>query len=229
MAPVMLWDFDGTLASRRQGWSATIAELARQAGHALSTEQVRPHLAGRFPWEQPADDHRAYAEPEAWWHRMTTGIAGAYRACGLSDPLARDLAGQFRHAYLDISQWQLFPDTIPALEALSGLGWIHVVCSNHVPELPALVESLGLRSHLARVVSSALVGWEKPNPVIYRAALAGLARPEQAWMVGDNYEADVAGPQKLGIRAILVRREHPSATHQCPDLLAVAETLCGLA
>lgn len=225
MAPVMLWDFDRTLAYRNDGWSATMAALARQAGHPLETEEVRPHLERAFPWERPEEDHRAYCEPAAWWRRMVNEIASAYSACGLNAALAERLAGQFRQAYLDLSQWHVYPDTIPALRALSEAGWVHVVCSNHVPELPELIKALGLATHLERVVSSALVGWEKPNPAIYRAALEGLAPPEEAWMAGDSYKADVAGPAKLGIRTVLVRREHPDAQRQYPDLLALAQSL----
>ncbi len=225
MTPVMLWDFDGTLGRRKEGWSATMATLAHDAGHELQTDQIRPQLAGAFPWDRPQEDHRGYVEADAWWRRMSRGIARAYEGCGLSAALSEHLATQFREAYLDLSQWELFTDAAPTLEALSSRGWVHVVCSNHVPELPDLVKALGLAKHLKRVISSALVGWEKPHPAIYRAALAGLALPDQAWMAGDNIEADVLGPQRLGIRAVLVRGQHPSATHQCPDLPALVEFL----
>lgn len=225
MAPVMLWDFDRTLAYREEGWSATTAAVARQAGYPLETEDVRPHLVGAFPWERPEKDHRSLCAPDTWWARMTARIAGAYRGCGLPDELVEELAGRFRAAYLDLTRWHVYPDTVPALRALSKAGWTHVVCSNHVPELPELIKGLGLAPLLERVISSALVGWEKPNPAIYHAALEGLAPPEEAWMAGDNYTADVAGPERLGIQAILVRSEHPAAARQCPDLLALAQRL----
>jgi putative hydrolase of the HAD superfamily len=225
MPRVMLWDFDRTLAYRDVGWSATMAELAIAEGVSLDPDAVRPHLAGAFPWDRPDADHRCFREAEAWWARMSAGIAEAYRACGVRDGLADTLAAGFRTAYLDPERWHVYGDTIPALQALEHAGWVHVICSNHVPELPQLVHALGLADCVKRVVSSALVGWEKPNPAIYRAALEGLARPSEAWMAGDNYEADVAGPQHLGIRGILVRREHPDAVVQYDDLATLAERL----
>ena len=46
-------------------------------------------------------------------------------------------------------------------------------------------------------------GVGKPDPRIFRAALEAVdAAPEDAWMVGDNLERDVAGAQALGIRGI---------------------------
>jgi HAD superfamily hydrolase (TIGR01458 family) len=46
----------------------------------------------------------------------------------------------------------------------------------------------------------------KPSPAYFDAALAALdAEPGLTWMVGDDIEADVAGAQKCGMRAVLVR------------------------
>ncbi len=46
-------------------------------------------------------------------------------------------------------------------------------------------------------------GLGKPDQRVYRFALDQLkARPEEAWMVGDHLEWDVAAPQRLGIRGI---------------------------
>jgi len=225
MPRVMLWDFDRTLAYRDVGWSATMVELAAAEGVSLDPDDVRPHLAGAFPWDRPEADHRSFRESDAWWTRMSAGIADAYRSCGLQDRLADTLATRFRAAYLNMERWHVYGDTIPALHALKHAGWVHVICSNHVPELPQLVQSLGLAGCVKRVVSSALLGWEKPNPAIYRAAIEGLASPDETWMAGDNYEADVAGPERLGIRGILVRREHPDAVVQYCDLATLAESL----
>ncbi|WP_374020899.1 HAD-IA family hydrolase [Paenibacillus thiaminolyticus] len=38
-------------------------------------------------------------------------------------------------------------------------------------------------------VKSALVGYEKPNPMIFLHALQETGEPEKVWMIGDNIEA----------------------------------------
>jgi putative hydrolase of the HAD superfamily len=49
------------------------------------------------------------------------------------------------------------------------------------------------------------VGFGKPDPRIYRRALSELdITPDQAWMVGDNLEWDVAGAQREGIVGIWI-------------------------
>ncbi len=67
------------------------------------------------------------------------------------------------------------------------------------------LEAFGLLGHFADCrLSSADVGFLKPHPAIFEAALQCLdARPDEAVFVGDNPEADVAGAQGVGMRAVL--------------------------
>ena len=49
------------------------------------------------------------------------------------------------------------------------------------------------------------MGVGKPDEIVYRYALSKLrAKAEEAWMVGDNLEWDVAAPQRLGLRGVWV-------------------------
>jgi putative hydrolase of the HAD superfamily len=60
------------------------------------------------------------------------------------------------------------------------------------------------------IISSAAVGWGKPDPRILRAVLRpwGLP-PEAAVMVGDSLAADIAGAAALGMRSILLTAALP--------------------
>jgi len=54
-------------------------------------------------------------------------------------------------------------------------------------------------------VYSCTAGVVKPHPAIYRQALDALdVAPAEAIFVGDRLAVDVAGPQKIGMRAVLV-------------------------
>ena len=49
------------------------------------------------------------------------------------------------------------------------------------------------------------MGVGKPEEIVYRYALSKLkVKPEDAWMVGDNLEWDVAAPQRLGLHGVWV-------------------------
>ena len=85
-----------------------------------------------------------------------------------------------------------------------------MILSNHVPELPSIVDGIGLGSLIDEVYTSAATGYEKPNPESYRIALGGES-PADCFMVGDNVDADVLGAEKVGLPAILVRNPSPYA------------------
>ena len=63
----------------------------------------------------------------------------------------------------------------------------------------------GLLEYLPVRVYSCVVGVVKPHPNIYRQALDKLdVVPAEAVFVGDKLAVDIAGPQKIGMRAVLV-------------------------
>jgi HAD superfamily hydrolase (TIGR01458 family) len=56
----------------------------------------------------------------------------------------------------------------------------------------------------AAEVAATVLG--KPSPAYFGAALEALdADPDQAWIVGDDLESDVAGGQQAGLHTVLVR------------------------
>ena len=55
-----------------------------------------------------------------------------------------------------------------------------------IPELSEIVECLGLMEYIDICISSANVGFEKPNPKIFQHAIEMAGNPEIVWMVGDS-------------------------------------------
>jgi putative hydrolase of the HAD superfamily len=88
----------------------------------------------------------------------------------------------------------------PVLERLARRYRLGVV-SNFTGNLKPCLDELGLARFFAVLSDSTVVGWSKPDPRIFRHTLAALgASPERAWMVGDNFEADIRGAAVLGLR-----------------------------
>ncbi|WP_405859014.1 HAD-IA family hydrolase [Streptomyces sp. NBC_01515] len=204
---VVLWDFDGTLAFRDGRWRGCLVEALDEVapGHGVVAADVAPGLRDGFPWHRPESGHPELSTPDAWWGALQPLFVKAYAGAGVEARLAALAASRVRARYIDASRWTVFPDAVSALEELAAAGWLHVVVSNHVPELAGLLRDLGLGRHFAAVVNSSLVGWEKPHRRIFEVALDRAGSPGRVWMVGDNPVADVAGAQALGIPAILVR------------------------
>ncbi|TLS50743.1 HAD family hydrolase [Paenibacillus antri] len=62
-----------------------------------------------------------------------------------------------------------------------------------------------LAQYFDQIIVEEDFGIGKPEPAVYKHALELLdVRAEDAWMVGDNYEWEIAAPAKLGIRGIWI-------------------------
>lgn len=93
-----------------------------------------------------------------------------------------------------------------------------------------VLERDALRQHFAATVYSMDVGFAKPRPEPFRAALAALGvAPHEALHVGDIERTDVAGALSSGLRAVrldAVRESGPSAAeYVAPSLDALAAYL----
>lgn len=220
---VLFWDFDGTLAHRPGMWRGLLSETLaeRYPDVAVTAEELRPYVNVGFPWHTPEVPHPELCTSELWWEKIEGVLARAYRAVGLSKEVAAALACRAHQRYLDPASWVVYDDVLPTLRHLAQHGWRHIVVSNHVPELPALVGEIGLAPLVEHVITSAATGYEKPHAEMYRLALEAAGRPTACWMAGDNVACDVLGPEKAGIRGILVRSKDDRATRSCLDLRGV--------
>ena len=226
---VIFWHFGGTLAYRQREWCGCLVEMLDEyePGHGITSEAIGPHLREGFPWHTPERPHPELSDPDVWWAKVQSILATGLRAEGISSLRSEEIARAFRTRYVDGSlNWRLSPDVIPVLTRLRNEGWRHVILSNHVPELPAIVDGVGLGKFVDRVISSAAVGYEKPHPAIFELARALSGNPQQVWMVGDNQQADVGGAHAVGIPAILVQHPDRPLAPGALSLLEVERTIC---
>lgn len=97
------------------------------------------------------------------------------------------------------------PGTGEALGALRDAGYRLAVISNADGRIEGLLQSRGLREHFEFVIDSQVVGVEKPDPRIFRAAVERMGvEPEACLYVGDLYPVDVLGARGAGLQAVLL-------------------------
>jgi putative hydrolase of the HAD superfamily len=223
MTGIVLWDFDGTLAERPGRWRGCLLEVLREEEPSIRADAdvFIPALRDRFPWHRPAVAHPNLCNREAWWTAILPFLAEAYEDAGVEPDRAVELARLAHARYVDPTVgWRVFDDTVPALNRLSERGWRHAVLSNHVPELEQIVTGLGLDSHVDAIFCSALIGYEKPHPEAFAAALSMRRNGEPVWMVGDNPQADVDGARAAGLRSVLVRRNGAGLDEAVEEILS---------
>jgi HAD superfamily hydrolase (TIGR01549 family) len=75
------------------------------------------------------------------------------------------------------------------------------------PTVEAALADFGIRDRFEVVVVSADVGWRKPHPEIFQETLRRMGvGAHEAVFVGDTPEADIVGPQGVGMDVIWIDR-----------------------
>ena len=93
---------------------------------------------------------------------------------------------------------------LPVLQRLARRYRLGIV-SNFSGNLAPCLEELGLAGLFAAVSDSGVIGAAKPDPRIFEETLVALrAAAQDAWMVGDNFEADIRAAAGLGMRTCWV-------------------------
>ncbi|HXG62783.1 MAG TPA: HAD-IA family hydrolase [Planctomycetota bacterium] len=120
--------------------------------------------------------------------------------------------------------WRLYDDAVPTLRELRARGLRLGIVSNWDTRLRRIAEGHGLDRLVDFLVISAEAGARKPDPRIFREALAraGVAAAE-ALHVGDLADEDVEGALAAGLRAVLLDREGTAAADGIPTIRSLAE------
>jgi putative hydrolase of the HAD superfamily len=166
------------------------------------TRAVQVEMAARLGLD--ADEFVA-AWQETRAARETGPLAPALAAFGADEALARELL-DFRSA---ATREQLVPRE-GAVETLRELGSRGIrrglisVCSEDVA---VVWEESTFGGLFESVVLSCSVGLAKPDPRIYLLACSQLGvEPEEALFVGDGANDELAGAERVGMRAVLIHR-----------------------
>jgi putative hydrolase of the HAD superfamily len=184
--------------------------------------RLRRELAARFGLTlSPAEAERAMAAEIAYYraHMHAAADAAAVNALrraaaealrsGL--PEDRRLPGvsstELTGALLASLHFTPYPDVVPALVWARARGLSLVVVSNWDSSLPEVLDRVGVGEYVDGVITSARAGAAKPDPAIFRSALAlaGVAAT-QALHIGDSLLQDVAGAQAAGVSAVWLDR-----------------------
>ena len=124
-----------------------------------------------------------------------------------------------------VATYVLYDDVIPAVKSLNEQGYILGLVTNLREDINVHCRRLGLEPYLKFALTSEMVGFPKPDPHIFQAALtkAGIEASE-AVFVGDQYRIDVVGARNAGIQPILIDRYdlYPDVS-DCPRIRTLAE------
>jgi HAD superfamily hydrolase (TIGR01509 family) len=188
----ILLDFGGTLDADGVHWCPRFHGVYRELGGTLEY--------GAFEALFKASETMLAGLPDIRMLGFRAAIDAQARLLGELLPADAAVPGERLAHRLHDEALAIVQRNRPVLERLAKRYRLGVV-SNFTGNLAPCLDELGLLGLFATVVDSAVVGIAKPDERIFARALAAVgARADEAWMVGDNLEADIRPAQRLGLR-----------------------------
>jgi len=145
-------------------------------------------------------------------------VRAALVAESLDASLARKIAVDYKASHRQ--HLRLFDDAIETLEAVRAAGFaVGLITNGDAPLQRDKIERFDLARHMDVIVIEGEFGAGKPARAVFEHALAAVrAEPAQAWHVGDNLYADIAGAQQVGIHAVWLHRDRLEIEPGAPAL-----------
>ena len=226
---VLFWDFDGTLADSTGIWSRVSYAALKLADPAAEADPVKlgEALSFGFTWHFPERDHTEWVY-EGWWEKTKPFFRDAYLSCGVEPALAEKAADRIREALVDVKNYKLYEDTVQVLRDMKGLGYKNVLMSNNYPELPEILEGLGLAPYMDGMVISGHIGYDKPRSEMFSVGVNMFPDAEKYYMIGDTVSADIVGGNAMGFTTVLVHKGPCDvADYWFDDLISVKKLVTG--
>jgi putative hydrolase of the HAD superfamily len=211
MLKAIFFDLDDTLldtdSTYREALGVTCAEAAeRCAGmdaerlsagyHAVSVEMWRSFDLSQMR-DTPAEEIRL----RIWRETL--------RRLGMeNEALASELSA--RYGAVRQASHRRFPDVLRTLERLHRRYHLGIITNGATEIQWGKIRRLGVEPYFDTILISQEVGIAKPDPRIFEMALSRVpCRPEEAVMVGDSPDRDIAGARAAGLHALWVRTGRP--------------------
>jgi HAD superfamily hydrolase (TIGR01509 family) len=217
----VLFDVDFTLALPGPELGP---EGYRRAGERFGlTLDPNRYEAARFAAVDDLQHHPELEHDRDIWVTFTEDIV---RFMGGEGAAAHTCAQAITNEWERHENFFLYPDALPALEAMRAYGFLVGLISNGQRDLDAF--AVHHRLEVDACVGSKDHGRVKPHPSIFEAALQALGvRADETAMVGDSPSDDIAGAAALGMRTVLVDRGgiHLRLPNRIDTLLALPAAL----
>ena len=100
-----------------------------------------------------------------------------------------------------------YPETVEVLEYFMNKGYKMGVISDSAPSLEMTLLDCGLHKYFTSFTASSLVGAEKPDPIIFNAALEAQGVTAEESLYVDDYRPEAAGAREQGFTSFLLDRQ----------------------
>jgi putative hydrolase of the HAD superfamily len=203
----IVFDAGGTLICPARAVGETYAAFAHRYGVKLSADPTTEAFFAAFKGCSPRakDAVPNNGDDRAWWKQV---VQRSMPEGSFADRTAFDQF--FEEVYLYYAKpeaWEVYPEVMEVLETLRDYPVDLFVLSNWDSRLHPVLDGHGLGEYLPKRFISTELGWEKPDPAIYRHVSDVLKLPAASLLsVGDHARNDVEAPRKAGWQVLQIER-----------------------
>lgn len=223
MPKFVFFDHGGTLAKVTKDSPEIVLEVLQEADHRFPLEVIKGAIE-----EAERDWAERYKVRGNRWNDLI-GTQYYQEVLGYLG-LTKDqrLASKIHLEWHGRAKLEVFPDTIPCLEALHQtrlpMGIITQTILGEEEFRRHHLRRFNLEHYFSVIVTTEDAGYDKPDPRLFQRALQ-LSRslPDETIHVGDTYERDVVGAKAAGIRAIFIDRLGGHEYPDCEKISALTE------
>ncbi|GAA2962953.1 HAD family hydrolase [Kitasatospora cinereorecta] len=213
----VLWDVDDTIFDYAGSDRTGLLRHLRAEGLADSDEDHHDR------WMRIASVHWArVAAGESDWYAHCRDRVREFLDADLSDADADAWFTRYVGHYE--SSWELFPDTVPALDALAGTHRHAILSNSSIDHQERKLRALGVRDRFEVLLCARELGVYKPDARAFRAACEALELdPHEVVYVGDEPDIDAAGAVAAGLTGVWLDRRGRGGRPELVRITGLAE------
>ena len=181
----------------------------------------------------------AFEEAGSWWSREKARTGRVWNEDAWAGMLERmvsnikipnqsDVAVKLRNLWLQKAEFRAYDDVEPTIMALKERG-IRIIAISNVSSkknCETYLSKAGLAGYFDVLVASGSVGYEKPDPQIFKIASKMSNTPLTKMLhVGNQFVEDYLGAESAGMKAILLDRKGVQRDKNCRKISTLTELL----
>jgi putative hydrolase of the HAD superfamily len=226
----VFFDAAGTLMTPVRSVGESYATFAANYGVQVAAAEITERFricfeqAPRLAFPGASDDSIGGLERH-WWKMLVERVFEPWSPFERFDEFFAELFAYFAEP----GAWRLYPEVLDTMAALKRRGLELSVISNFDSRLIKILDGLGVGPCFERVFVSSRIGYAKPQPQIFQAALQHhKLASEHALHVGDSAINDRQGANNAGLRGVLVDRRSaadPSDRDRVTSLKSIVDLI----
>ena len=217
------FDCGGTLYYEVEQDHVVFHKILNSLGYEFEVAEVKRALDDARVWWNGEKAKTGEVWTEDSWAKLLQKMAS-----NLAIPDPPWIAERLREHWLLEADFRAYDDAVPTLNELKSAGFKLIIISNvsSSKNLKTYLRKAGIPNCFEAIIASGDVGYEKPNPKIFKIASKLSNTPLKSILhIGDKYEEDYIGAYNAGLKALLLDRKGLYKDKQCPKIATLTELI----